>query len=300
MQQLRDNRSRARRAWAEGRQTVPMFTIEPPRPAERDEEPKPLGQEAPEIIHDAAKIGGKRLERSLAATGITAFIGGMSVSFGAVAMVWAAASLSGSMDTASPARLVGALAFPVGFVILLIGKSELFTENFFLPVTGVLAGRGSPRQLAYLWGVTLAANLLGAALFAFLATRPDVLDAGPAGELITLATHKIDYLFWTAFTKAIFAGWLMTLLTWLLIAAQGLGPRLMIIWMVATVIVLGGFNHVVISASEIYMAMMLGAQISLGDWFSANFVPALFGNVIGGVVFVTLLHYVQAHTQQRA
>lgn len=48
------------------------------------------------------------------------------------------------------------------------------------------------------------------------------------------------------------------------------------------------------------MAMLLGAPISIGDRFSANFVPALFGNVIGGVVFVTLLHYVQAHTRQRA
>lgn len=298
MQQLRDNRRRAQRVWVEGRE-VPLVALEPPRPAEYDEEPKPLGQEAPEIINDAARIGGKRLERTLAATGMTALIGGMSVSFGAVAMAWAAASMGGSLAEASPARLVGALAFPVGFVILLIGKSELFTENFFLPVTGVLAGRGSPQQLAYLWGVTLAANLLGAAVFAFLATRPGVLDAGPASELITLAAHKVDYLFWTAFTKAIFAGWLMTLLTWLLIAAQGLGPRLMIIWMVATVIVLGGFNHVVISASEIFMAMMLGAPISLGDWFVANFLPALVGNVIGGVVFVTLLHYVQAHTQQQ-
>lgn len=204
-----------------------------------DEEPKPLGQETPEIIYDAAKIGGKRLERSLSATTITAFIGGMSVSFGAVAMAWAAASFAGSMEVASPARLVGALAFPVGFIILLIGKSELFTENFFLPVTGVLAGRGSPRQLAYLWRVTLAANLLGAAVFAFLATRPDVLDPAPAGELMALAEHKIGYHFWDAF-KAIFAGWLMTLLTWLLIAAHGPGPRLLIIWMVATVIVLGG------------------------------------------------------------
>ena len=279
---------------------MPVVAWETPRPAAIDEEPKPLGQEAPEIIDDASKIGGKRLERSLSATAITAFIGGMSVSFGALAMAWAAASFSGSMEVASPARLVGALAFPVGFVILLIGKSELFTENFFLPVTGVLAGKGSPRQLAYLWGVTLAANLAGAAVFAFLATRPDVLDSGPAGELMSLASHKIDYHFSTAFTKAIFAGWLMTLLTWLLIAAHGLGPRLVIIWMVATVIVLGGFNHVVISASEIFMAMMLGAPISVGDWFMVNFVPALVGNVIGGVVFVTLLHYVQARTQQRA
>lgn len=191
MQQLRDNRRRAQRVWAEGRE-VPLVALEPPRPAERDEEPKPLGQEAPEIIHDAAKIGGMRLERTLAATGMTALIGGMSVSFGAVAMAWAAASMDGSLAEASPARLAGALAFPVGFVILLIGKSELFTENFFLPVTGEDAGRGSPRQLAYLWGVTLATNLLGAGVFAFLATRPGVLDPGPAAQLMDLAAHKVD------------------------------------------------------------------------------------------------------------
>lgn len=263
-------------------------------PAEEDKEPRPLGQEAPEVIDDASKIGSRRLHRSIPATTITAFIGGMSVSFGAVSMAWAAASVDGSLAVPSLAHLVGALLFPVGFIILLVGKSELFTENFFLPVTAVLEGEGSVRELLTLWSASLGANLLGGLLFAFLITRGDVLDQNPSQQLVGLATHKIDYTFVTALVKAIFAGWLMTMLTWLLVAAEGFGSRMAIIWMIGTLITLGSFNHVVISASEIYMGMFLGADITVWEWFTRNFLPALLGNVVGGVVFVTLLNYVQA------
>jgi len=200
----------------------------------------------------------------------------------------------GGAPAPSAAHLVGSLAFPVGFVILLVGKSELFTENFFLPVTAVLERRGALRQLAALWGVTLVCNLLGGLVFALLISRPGVLDEGPTRYMIQYAEHKIHAPFWTAFVKAIFAGWLMTLLTWLLLAARGLGPRLAIIWAVATLIVLGQFNHVIISATEIFMGILMGGEITVADWATRNFLPALVGNVVGGVVFVTLLFYVQA------
>lgn len=259
----------------------------------KEEELKPLGQEAPEIVTTGSQIGEKRLERPVVGDAITAFIGGMSVSFGAVAMAWAAASVGGAPPP-SPAHLVGSLFFPVGFIILLVGKTELFTENFFLPVTAVLERRGTLRQLGSLWGVSLAFNLLGGLVFAVLISRQHVLDHGPAQFMIDLATSKVHYPLWTAFVKAIFAGWLMTLLTWLLLAAEGMGPRLAIIWAIATLIVLGRFNHVVISASEIFMAMFLGAQITVRDWLFGNFLPSLVGNVLGGVIFVTLLSYFQA------
>ena len=253
-----------------------------------DEGPKPLGQEAPQIVADAAAIGAKRLRRPVTGDAITALIGGMSVSFGAVAAAWASASVSGG------AQIAAALAFPVGFLILLVGKSELFTENFFLPVTGVLEGRGTVRQLGELWIVSLAANLVGALIFASLISRPGVLDHGPAQELVDLATRKVGAPFEAAFVQAIFAGWLMTMLTWLLVAAEGFGPRLFIIWTMGALIVLGQFNHVVISAAECFMALLLGAPFSLADWFDRNFLPALAGNMVGGLVFVTLLHRVQA------
>jgi formate/nitrite transporter FocA (FNT family) len=259
-----------------------------------DAEPQPLGQEAPEIVDDASKIGAKRLNRPPVGDAITAFAGGMSVSFGAVAMAAASAAVGGTLASPSVGLLVGALAFPIGFVILLVGKTELFTENFLLPVAGVLKHRGTLRQLGSLWGVSLAFNLLGVLVFALLISRGNVVPEGSAEEFIALARHKVDYDLGTAFIKALFAGWLMTVLTWLLVAAPGFGARIVVIWGIAFLIVLGQFNHVIISAAEIFMAMLLGAPIGIGLWFTANFLPSLIGNLVGGLVFETLLQYVQA------
>ncbi len=89
----------------------------------------------------------------------------------------------------------------------------------------------------------------------------------------------------------------MTALAWMLIAARGLGPQLVLIWGIAALVVLAGLNNVVISAAQMFIAMFLGAPITVGHWLTANFLPALLGNVIGGV-FVTLLHVVQAQYQQ--
>jgi formate/nitrite transporter FocA (FNT family) len=268
------------------------------QPGETDEEPKPLGQEAPEIVEDAAKIGGKRLDRSLAGDVMTSIIGGMSICFGVVAMAWASASFGGA-DGPSVAHFVGALAYPIGFVILLIGKSELFTENFLLPVTGVIERRGSVRQLGGLWAVTLIGNFLGSLVFAFLISRPGVLDPGPAGDIVQAAQQVVDYPFWTAFVKAIFAGWLMTILTWLLLAADGLGPKLVLIWLIGTLIILSEATHVIISGAEVLMASLLGSDVAVLDWLGGTFAPILLGNLIGGVVFVTLLQYVQAQYASR-
>ncbi len=101
-----------------------------------------MGQEAPEIVDDGSVIGEKRLERPLIGDAMTSFIGGMSISFGAIALAWTGASLGGAVAP-SVAHLGSSLAFPIGLVILLVGKSELFTENFFLPVSAVLERRGT-------------------------------------------------------------------------------------------------------------------------------------------------------------
>lgn len=263
------------------------------RPAEVDEEPKPLGQETPEIVDDAAAIGEKRLERSAVGDIITSIIGGLSIGFGVVAMVWVAASLGGA-EAPSAAHLAGSLAYPIGFVILLVGKSELFTENFLLPVTGVLERRGSATQLVSLWGRSLFGNLIGAAIFAIMISRAGVLPDAPAAGVIALGDHAAHLSLDSAFIKALFAGWLMTILTWLLLAAEGMGPRLVFIWLIGTMIVLGEFTHVVIGSTEVFMAAFLDAPVEVKDWFLGPFAIVLLGNVIGGVVFVTMLHYVQA------
>jgi len=268
------------------------------RPAEADEEPKPLGQEAPEIVEDASRIGEKRLDRSSLGDMVTSFIGGMSICFGVLAMAWTSASLGGAPPP-SVAHLVGALAYPIGFVILLIGKSELFTENFLLPVMGVIQGRGTIGGLLALWGRSLVFNLLGTFVFAFLVSRPGVLPEAVAVHIEDLGHHVVEYGFWTALLKAVFAGWLMTILTWLLLAAEGMGAKLLIIWVIGTLIVLGDFAHVIISGAEVLMAMLLGDPINPVHWLQSSFFPILIGNIVGGVVFVTLLGMVQAQYEAK-
>lgn len=253
-----------------------------------------LGSESPKIVEDASKLGEKRLVRPPVGHAITSFAGGMSISFGAVAMASAAASVGGTLAYPSIGHLIGALVFPIGFVILLIGKTELFTENFLIPVVAVVKRRGSMTQLAKLWIIALAFNMIGALVFGYLISRGQVLSPEIADEIVALAQKKTGYDFVTGFVKAIFAGWLMTTLTWLLIASKGLGAQLALIWIIATTIVLGQFNHVVISASEIFMGMYLGAGISVSTWLSNAFFPALAGNLVGGLVFVTLIHYMQS------
>lgn len=258
-----------------------------------------LSAESPEVIETAIALGERRLHRMTVAHSVTAFIGGLAVSFGAVAMSWTAGPWTHVLDH-HQAHLLGSLTFPIGFVILIVGKGELFTENFFVPVTGVMGGKGKVRDLFLLWGYTLAFNLMGAVLFAFLISRPGVLTDGAQSFAMELAREKVFVPFSVAFVKAIFAGWLMTMLTWLLLAARGQGPRLLIIWMMGFLISAGHFNHVVISAAEVFMAMGLGAPVSVGQWARLNFLPALLGNLVGGIIFVTLLGYVQAHSLRRS
>lgn len=261
-------------------------------------EQRVLGAESPEIVEAATEAGERRLRRLNVAHALTALIGGLAVSFGAGAMAWTAGPWLPSLGT-SRAELLGAVAFPIGFIILLIGKGELFTENFFVPVVGVMEGNGTVRELLELWTYTLFFNLVGAAIFAALVTRPGVFGADAKAFMIQYATTKVHWPFTEAFVKGIFAGWLMTVLTWLILAADTIGARMVIIWIVGFLIVAGHFNHVVISAAEIFMAIWLHAPISWPTWLENNFVPALIGNLVGGVIFVTLLGWVQAHSLER-
>src|SRR5699024_7915585 len=122
-----------------------------------------------------SKLGEKRLVRPPMGHAITSFAGGMSVSFGAIAMAAAAASVGGSLGDPSVGHLLGALLFPIGFVILLIGETELLRGSCLIAVVAGLMNRGSLAQLGKLWGLALAVNLVGALVFGFLISRQGVL-----------------------------------------------------------------------------------------------------------------------------
>lgn len=221
--------------------------------------------------------GANRLERPwlpLAATGI---VGGIDVGIGVLTC------LVVDHETGQP--LLGALAFTVGFIALLLARSELFTENFMVPVTARAAGRGSWFQLGRLWVVTLAANLAGGLAIAAMVMN-SVPGLGPTA--VSLGRYYATLgISWHSLLLAILAGIVITLLTRMQHATDDLGPQIVAAVSMSFVLVGTRLFHSVLDSVFMFAGLLAGdAPYTWADWAGALGWSVL-GNVIGGVGIVT-------------
>ena len=171
--------------------------------------------EVEEAFSRLVSEGSNRLDRPLVPLLATGFVGGIDVGVGVLAY------LVVYHETGQP--LLAAAAFPIGFIALLLARSELFTENFLVPVTARIAGRGSWPQLVRLWLVTLAANLVGGLVMAGLiaVALPDLRSVAA-----TLGHHYATLgISWRSLLLAVLAGIVITLLTRMQHASDDLGPK---------------------------------------------------------------------------
>lgn len=188
--------------------------------------------------------------------------------------------------------LVGNLLYPIGFVVLVLGRYQLFTENTLTPVTLVLTRLASFRDLGRIWGVVLGANLLGALAFAALLGALRVLTPEASEAAVGFGEHLVEHPFGIAFGRAVMAGWLLALLVWLVHAARDTVGRLLLIWMLIYFQVTADLFHSVVGSVEVFYAVLQGS-VGLGAYLVRFLVPVLLGNAAGGVVFVALLNYAQ-------
>ncbi len=275
------------------------------------EDPKdlvsPTESESAEMFKVAIHRGTHRLNRPGVEMTLAGIIAGMNVTFGALA----AAAVSGAVISSFGeshivfADVVGALVFPIGFVFVVLGRSELFTENFLVPTTAVIAKKSTFSCLLKLWSLTLIGNLIGAMVVAKLLSL-EFYDGVPAVHAVQHIQHVAEFLVlerdWDAsFFSAVFAGWLITLMTWLLLTTDNTLSKIAIIWCVGFMIMLNKFNHVIVNTSEILMSIFAGnTHITYSMWLQHSFVPTILGNMIGGLVFVTLLEYIKVlYSQER-
>ncbi len=263
---------------------------------EEDKDEDPLA-----VFDLALEKGINRLGRPWLEMLMSGVIGAIHVTFGAVAM----ASAAGALDsTANPkvASLVGALFFPIGFVLLKLSQSELFTENFLIPVLPVIEKRLPAWSLGRLWGLSLLGNLLGAVLFAAIvwAGGSMVLGSLPIHHLLELAHLKMSRPFVGTLVSAVFAGAIITTMTWLVLATKSDMTKLMAIWSCIFVMAVGSFTHVVVSTSEVLLGVVYGAKVTFGQWFARLFLPASIGNLLGGMFLIALLHYLQVLHSRKA
>jgi formate/nitrite transporter FocA (FNT family) len=248
-----------------------------------------------EIYERTREEGQRRLSRPVLELGATALVGGLDVAIGLAVFVLASAELEPKIGLGA-AHFVGAIGFGIGFVFIVVGRSELFTENFLVPITGLSRDRGSWLKLAELWVVSLVLNLAGGGVLAVVLTSHGVLRPGSGDQLVRLGEHIAHYSPGTAFLSGIVAGALMTLMTWFVEgAAESIGVRIAMAWVVGFLLVLGSFNHAIVSTIELVFGKRYGADVSYTQLFT-NLGLAVLGNMIGGIGLVTLTRSSQARS----
>ncbi|MEH3141815.1 MAG: formate/nitrite transporter family protein [Mycobacterium kyogaense] len=228
--------------------------------------------------------GTQRLHRTAREVLVTGFFGGTEVAMGVLAY------LSVLLATGNP--LLAGLAFSVGFLALLLGRSELFTEGFLVPVTTVVAKRASVSQLLKLWAGTLAANLVGGWLIMWL-----VMTAFPKlhAQTIESAQHFVDApLNAESVALALLGGMVITLMTRMQHGTDSMPAK--IAAAVAGAFLLAGLQlfHSILDSLLIFGALIAGGT-SFGylEWLSW-FGYTLVGNIVGGLALVTLLRLIRS------
>lgn len=259
-----------------------------------------MGKSSEEIYAAAVDNGSERLSKPALGVVISSFIAGLYVAFGGVASLEVTAIVMKASGDHDLAWLVGSMVYPIAFIFVVIGKSELFTENFLTPVLAVWEDRGRFYRLLRLWWLALLLNLLGVVTITVIMGQTEFVTTGGHAEdqivreFIWVATHAIEEPFWPFLWKAIFAGFLINFMSWLVIASRGTLAKLIMIWIPGFLIMLMGTHHSIVGTTEVLLGIFLGAKVSYLAWLVEFFLPAALGNALGGIVFVAALHYLQS------
>jgi formate-nitrite transporter family protein len=188
--------------------------------------------------------------------------------------------------------LVSGTGYSVGFLIVVLGRQQLFTENTLTVFLPVLLDKklSTLLRMLRLWGVVLFANLVGTFLFALAIGRTRIFDAHMQSCLMQIGAAHLGSGFGLSLIRAVFAGWLIALMVWLLPAAES--ARVSIIIILTYLIGIGGFGHIIAGSTTMFYLVVV-KSISLATYFSQFFVPTLLGNVVGGMALVAALGHAQ-------
>jgi formate/nitrite transporter FocA (FNT family) len=232
--------------------------------------------------------GDKELERPLSGLWWAAVAGGLSMGF----IFMTEGLLRSHLPDAEWRPLITKLGYPVGFLMITLGSQQLFTENTVTPIIPLMISNTAEKmkKMMGLQVVVLLGNILGALLFATAVGWTDVFEPKVHAAFSAIGHEALRNPFLTTFASAIFAGWLIALMVWMLPAASA--NQVSVIAIVTYLIGLGGLAHIIVGSVETLYLVVTG-EIGVGTYISSFFIPALLGNVIGGFVLVTWLNHAQ-------
>lgn len=242
---------------------------------------------AAQIFAEASRTGEDELKRSSAGLALSGVAAGLGMGLTGLA----SAAVLAFIGAGPGHHLVAALAYPIGFIAVIVGRAQLFTENTLFPVIVVLDRRRHLRNTARLWVVVFAANVVGALLFALLAIKSGALEPRIAHALAGLGDSTLAGSFGHIFWAGVAGGWIIALVAWLVSASRFTIAQIALIWLLTFVVGAADLAHCIAGSGEALAAVLAG-HASVGTYL-AWLAAATLGNTVGGVVMVSLLNYGQ-------
>ncbi|HTL30114.1 MAG TPA: formate/nitrite transporter family protein, partial [Tepidisphaeraceae bacterium] len=187
---------------------------------------------------------------------------------------------------------VAKLGYSVGFLIVVLGRQQLFTENTLTPILPLLKRKDAATlvNVLRLWVVVLLANMVGALVVAFIIAKTSAFEPFVKQTFYALGSDALRPAFATHIIRGVFAGWLVALMVWLLPFAES--ARVWVIILITYIVGLGAFSHIIAGAVEVF-TLAAGTETGWGQVIGRYLVPTLIGNIVGGITLVAAINHAQ-------
>ncbi|WP_110655030.1 formate/nitrite transporter family protein [Salinicola halimionae] len=240
-------------------------------------------------VHESIREEGeKELSRTVSALLWSAIAAGLSMSFSMLAK----GLLRAHLPDNDIGFLVESLGYTVGFLVVIMARQQLFTEN---TVTAVLPVMSQPRLgkfvcLLRLWGVVLIGNLVGVAVSAWAILALPIFSMQTHEAFLALGEHILVNTPMQMFSKGIVAGWMIATMVWLLPSAGS--AKIWVILIVTYLVAIGEFTHIIVGSTEV-MYLVFSGHASWAEYLFRFGLPTLLGNVVGGTFIFALISHAQ-------
>jgi formate-nitrite transporter family protein len=266
-------------------------TIKQKSPDEREEKALDESLAEGEIIYRSVRQDGMiTLRATTAALAWSGIAAGISMGFSMIAEGLLQAHLPHAFWT----PLITKMGYAVGFLIVILGRQELFTEQTLSAILPLLSRdeeeHGTVGNVARVWVVVLIANIVGAAAFAAFTAWSGAFSSDAAQAFSTIGHADLSHGFYSTMVRGIYAGFLVATMIWLLPSAGS--ARFLVIFVLAYLVGLGAFSHIVAGSTPALYVVLTGERPLL-DWIAGFLIPTLIGNCVGGVALVAALAHIQ-------
>ncbi len=242
------------------------------------------------VVYEAIyREGDHELGRHSSALAWSGLAAGLSMGFSFLAE----ALLRTYLPERSWTPAVSKFGYSIGFLIVILGRQQLFTKNTLTVILPLLSNREPQRfaDVARLWVVVLISNLVGALIFACLLAHTPAFDATAKALFSRMSGEELMHDgFFAVLLRGFFAGWIIALMIWLLPFAES--AHVLVITILAYVVGLGRFPHIIAGSVGTFYSLVTGGS-GVGEALMDFFLPTLLGNIIGGVAIVAALAHAE-------